>query len=151
MHPPSQGCHNLPCPVRGPRGHGTTHVHRRAEQRYRCTTCGQTLAAPRDTPFDRLRTAADVVTLILTGLCHGCPPQAIVAAFGFDERPVAARRTRAGQHCQQMPSHVVQQDRVDLPHVQADAQWVKRVGPTWSWNQDCPWARWSSGTCGGGG
>jgi transposase-like protein len=128
MNPQSQFCHNPQCPARGQRGRGNRHVHRRAEQRYRCTTCGQTFAATKDTPFYRLRTAADVVTLVLTGLCHGCPTQAIVAAFGVDERTVAAWLTRAGQHCQRVHQHVVQQGRVDLQHVQADELWVKLVG-----------------------
>ena len=104
------------------------HVHSRAEQRYRCTSCGQTFAATKDTPFYRLRTAADVVTLVLTLLSHGCPTQAIVAAFGLDERTVAAWLIRAGQHCQQVQPHVVQQGQVALQHVQADELWVKLVG-----------------------
>jgi hypothetical protein len=104
------------------------HVHSRAARRYRCTTCGQTFAATKDPPFDRLRTATDVVTIVLTLLSHGCRTQAIVAAFGFDERAVAAWLTRAGQHCQRVHQHVVQQGRVDLQHVQADALWLKRVG-----------------------
>jgi len=103
-------------------------VHSRAAQRYRCRTCGQTFAATKDTPFYRLRTAADVVTLVLTGLRHGGPTQAIVAAFGLDERTVAAWLSRAGQHCQRVHQHVVQQGRVDRQHVQADALWVKLVG-----------------------
>jgi transposase-like protein len=36
--------------------------------------------------------------------------------------------TRAGQHCQRVHQHVVQQGRVDLQHVQADELWVKLVG-----------------------
>jgi hypothetical protein len=40
------------------------------------------------------------VTVVLTLLCHGCPLQAIVAAFGFDERTVAQWQARAGEHCQ---------------------------------------------------
>jgi hypothetical protein len=109
-------------------GQGNMRVQSQTAQRYRCTTCGQTFAATTDTPFYRLRTAADVVTRVLTGLCHGCPTQAIVAAFGVDERTVAAWLTRAGQHCQQVHQHVVQQGRVDLQHVQADELWVTRVG-----------------------
>jgi hypothetical protein len=35
---------------------------------------------------------------------------------------------RAGQHCQQVHQHLVQQRRVDLQHVQADELWVKLVG-----------------------
>jgi len=69
-----------------------------------------------------------VVTVVLTLLSHGCPVQAIVAAFGLDERTVAAWLTRAGQHCQQVHQPMVQQGQVDLPHVQADELWVKLVG-----------------------
>ena len=90
MNLQTQWCHNTQCPARGQRGQGNLRVHSRAEQRYRCTTCGRTFAATQDTPFYRLRTAADVVTIILTLLSHGCPTQAIVAAFGVDERTVAA-------------------------------------------------------------
>ena len=128
MNPQGQFCHHPPCPARGQRGQENIHVHSRAERRSRCTTCGQTFAATKDTPFYRLRTAADVVTLVLTLLSHGCPTQAIVAAFGCDERTVAAWLTRAGQPCQRVHQHVVQQRRVDLQHVQADELWVKLVG-----------------------
>jgi transposase-like protein len=128
MNPQTQFCHNPQCPARGQRGRGNIHVHSRAAQRYRCTTCGQTFAATKATPFYRLRTATDVVTLVLTLLSHGCPTQAIVAAFGVDERTVAAWLTRAGQHCERVHQHLVQQGRVDLQHVQADELWVKLVG-----------------------
>jgi hypothetical protein len=103
-------------------------VHSRTEQRYRCASCGQTFAATKDTPFDRLRTTADVVTLILTLLNHGCPTQAIVAAFLSDERTMASWLIRADQHGQRVHQHVVQQGRVDLQHVQADELWVRLVG-----------------------
>lgn len=128
MNPQTQCCHNPDCRARGQVGQGNMGVHSRAEQRYRCATCGQTFAATQGTPFYRLRTAAALVTLVLTLLCHGCPTQAIVAAFGLDERTVAAWLTRAGQHCQQGQQHVVQQGQVDLQHVQADELWVKLVG-----------------------
>jgi hypothetical protein len=63
-------------------------VHSKAEQRHRCAICDQTLAATKGTPIYRLRKAADLVTTVLTLLCRGCPTQAIVAAFGLDERAV---------------------------------------------------------------
>jgi hypothetical protein len=69
-----------------------------------------------------------VVTRGWTGLRHGCPTQALVAAFGGDERPVAAWLSRAGQHCQRGPQPLVPQGRGDLPHVQAAALWVKLGG-----------------------
>jgi hypothetical protein len=109
-------------------GQGNIRVHSQSEQRYRCTICGQTFAATKGTPFYRLRTAADLVTTVLTLLCHGCPIQAIVAAFGLDERTVATWLLRAGQHCQQVHQHLIQQGQVDLQHVQADELWVKLVG-----------------------
>src|SRR5205823_7262723 len=59
---------------------------------------------------------------------HGCPVQAIVAAFGLDERTVADWRDRAGRHGQRLHEHVVLQGRVDLGHVQADELYVKAVG-----------------------
>jgi transposase-like protein len=82
-------------------------MHSHVGQRYRGTSCRQTLAATKGTPFYRLRTAADLVTVVLTLLSHSCPIQAIVAAF--DERTVATWLMRAGQHCQQVHQHVVQQ------------------------------------------
>ena len=65
---------------------------------------------------------------MLTLPCHGCPVQAIVAAFGLDERTVADWQARGGQHCQRLHEHIVGQGRVDLGHVQADEIWVKMVG-----------------------
>jgi transposase-like protein len=128
MNPQPQFCHNPQCPARGQVGQGNIRMHSQIEQRYRCTLCGQTFAATKGTPFYRLRTAAEQVTIVLTLLCHGCPMQAIVAAFALDERTVAAWLARAGQHCQQVHQRVVQQGQVDLQHVQADELWVKLVG-----------------------
>ena len=79
-----------------------------------------------------MRIASDLVTLVLTLLCHGCALQAMVAACGLDERTVAAWVARAGHHSQQVHRRVVQQGRVDLQHVQADELWVKLVG-RWVW------------------
>ena len=65
---------------------------------------------------------------MLTLLSHGCPTQAIVAAFGLDERTVARWLAGAGQHCQGVHEHLVEQGQLDLQHVQADELWVKQVG-----------------------
>ncbi|MGE5756641.1 MAG: IS1 family transposase, partial [Planctomycetaceae bacterium] len=128
MDPQMQFCHNRDCPARGVVGGGNIQIHSRAARRYRCTTCRRTFAETRGTPFYRKRTAPDVITTVLTLLTHGCPIQAIVAAFGLDERTVAAWQQQAGAHCQQVHAHVVQQGHVDLQHVQADELWVKMVG-----------------------
>ena len=128
MDPQAQFCHNPDCPARGQLGRGNIHVHSRQERRYRCTTCGQTFVATRDTPLYSLKKPLDLVTLVITLLCHGCPVQAIVAAFGLDERTVAAWRDRAGQHGQRLHEQVILQGHVELGHVQADELYAKVVG-----------------------
>jgi transposase-like protein len=68
------------------------------------------------------------MVLVIALLCHGCPTQAIVAAFGLDERTVARWFLEAGRHCQRVHEHLVEQGQVDLQHVQADELWVKQGG-----------------------
>ena len=46
--------------------------------------------------------ASWIVTLVLALLSHGCPLQAIVFAFGIDERTVKAWQTKAGQHARRV-------------------------------------------------
>jgi transposase-like protein len=127
MDPQAQFCHNPDCPARGQLGLGNIRVHSRKERRYRCTTCDRTFAATQDTPFYRLKKPTDLVTIVVTLLCHGCPTQAIVAAFGLDERTVAAWRDRAGRHGQRFHEHHVLSGQVELGHVQADELYVKAV------------------------
>src|SRR5512142_1494116 len=124
----AQFCHNPDCPARGQRGLGNIRVHSRKERRYRCTACDRTFAATHDTPLYRLKKPTELVTLVLTLLGHGCPLQAIVAAFGLDERTVAAWRQRAGRHGQRFHEHHVLSGQVELGHVQADELYVKAVG-----------------------
>jgi transposase-like protein len=132
MDPQARFCHNPDCPARGQAGLGNIRIHSRAERRYRCTTCGRTFAETRGTPFYRLKKATDTVTIVLTLLCHGCPLQAIVAAFGLDERTVAAWRDRAGRHGQHFHEYHVLNGQVELGHVQADELYVKAVaGRLW--------------------
>jgi len=128
MDPQTQCCHNPACPTRGQRGQGNIRVQSRKEQRYHCTTGGTTFAATKGTPFYRLKKGADLVTLVLTLLCHGCPIHAIVAAFGLDERTVAAWQARAGQHCPRVHEHLVHAGPLDLQHVHADELWVTLGG-----------------------
>jgi transposase-like protein len=128
MNPQTPCCHHPACGARGPRGPGTLVVHRHVEQRYRCPPCGHTVAATTGTPCYRVHTAADVVPVGLTWRCHGAPLHAMVAAFGLDDRPVAAWVPRAGRHGQQVPQPVVQQGQVALPQVPAAERWVKLGG-----------------------
>lgn len=128
LDPSTQFCHNAACPARGKVGEGNIGVHSQQDRRLKCEVCGKTFAATKGTAFYRLHKAADLMVIVLTLLCHGCPVQAIVAAFGLDERTVADWQAKGGQHCQQVHEHIVQQGKVDLQHVQADEIWVKMVG-----------------------
>jgi hypothetical protein len=64
--------------------------------------------------------------LVITLLAYGCPLQAIVKAYGFDERTVSDWWQRAGKHCQAVHEHEVEQAKLDLQQVQADEVKVKR-------------------------
>ena len=95
MDPTTIFCPNLACPARGHVGQGNIGIHSRKDQRFICTQCRKTFTATKGTAFYRLRTRPRRVRLVLTLLAHGCPLQAIVVAFGFDERTVAAWWARA--------------------------------------------------------
>jgi transposase-like protein len=128
MDPSPQFCPNFYCLKRGAVGQGNIRVHSRKERRFRCTTCGTTFAATKNTPYYRLHKPVELVTVVLTLLTHGCPTQAVVAAFGLDERTVADWQQRAGRHAQRFHELHVGQGRVEAQHVQADELWVKMVG-----------------------
>jgi transposase-like protein len=127
MDPTTTFCPTMTCPTRGQTGQGNIGIHSRKDRRFICTQCRKTFAATYGTVFYRLRTAGDLVALIITLLAHGCPVQAIVVAFGVDERTIAAWRARAGRQGQAVQAHLVEQPR-DLGQVQADEIRVKRQG-----------------------
>jgi len=75
--------------------------------------------------FEGLRKPRSLIVIVVTLLTYGCPLQAIVHAFGLDERTVAAWRDRAGVQCQRVHEALVEQGQLDLVHVQADEIRVK--------------------------
>lgn len=106
-------------------GEGTITIHEKQRRRYRCKVCKQTFSERRGTMFFGLRKPLALVIIVVTLLAYGCPVQAIVQAFGLDERTVADWRDRAGEHCQQIHEATVEQGHLDLVHVQADEIRVK--------------------------
>lgn len=99
--------------------------------------------------FEGLRKPVDLIVIVVTLLSYGCPVQAIVHAFGLDERTVADWRDRAGAHCQNVHQAIVEQGQLDLMHVQADAHSCERVqndcvDGTGHDGLDALVARWSS-------
>jgi transposase-like protein len=127
MDPTTTCCPNWNCPARGQIGRGNIGIHSQKEQRFICHACHTTFSARKGTVFYRLRTSAETVVIVVTLLAHGCPVQAIVAAFGFDERTGADWWARSGRQGQAVQEYLVEQPR-DLGQVQADELRVKKQG-----------------------
>jgi transposase-like protein len=127
MDPTTAFCPNWHCYARGQIGRGNIGIHARKEQRFICHECHKTFSATTGTVFYRLRTSAETVGIVVTLLVHGCPLQAIVAAFGFDERTVADWWAHSGRQGQAVQEYLVEQPR-DLGQVQADEIRVKKQG-----------------------
>ncbi|MCZ7572937.1 MAG: hypothetical protein M5U01_30665 [Ardenticatenaceae bacterium] len=127
MDPKAVCCPTLACPARGQVGRGNIVIHRQKEQRYKWQPCGRTFAATSGTAFYRLRPAVDLVVMGVTLVASGCPIQAIVIAFGLDERTGRAWVRRAGPPCERVPQQLVVHPR-DLGQVQADELCVKQQG-----------------------
>src|SRR5713101_769018 len=127
MDPTTTGCPNMACPARGQTGQGNLGIHSCKDKRFLCTECHKTFSATQGTAFYRLRTSAETVSLVVTLLAHGCPLQAIVVAFGSDERTVAGWVARAGDQGQAVQEHLVEQPH-DLGQVQADEIRGKKQG-----------------------
>jgi transposase-like protein len=115
------------CPARGKHLEGNISVHSLKERRYKCSVCQKTFAETKGSAFYRLRHSQELVTEVVTLIAFGCPTQAIVAAFGLDERTVAGWQTRASQHCQSLHQKLVSTPR-ELGQVQMDELRVKQQG-----------------------
>lgn len=128
MNPQQLFCPNLECPARGQTGKGNIGNHSGKDKRYKCKVCGRTFRETQGTLFHGLKTDIRIVTLVLTLLVWGCPPVAIVKAFGIDERTVRAWMQRAGVHCEAIHEQLVMAESMDLGHIQADEIKVKCQG-----------------------
>jgi len=120
MNPQEVFCLNLACPARGQKGKGNIGVQSQQEKRYICQECGQTFVARKGSIFYRLHTDPKTVLLVIALLVYGCPLQAIVKAFGLDERTVRNWWKRAGKHCEGVHQAQVANQQLDLGQVQAD-------------------------------
>ena len=125
MDPHRVLCPHPACPDKGQPGRGNSGIHRQKKQRYRCTTCRKTVAATRGTALYRLHHPVELMVLVVTLLCHGCPTQALVAACGLDERTVAAWLHRTGAHAARVHAATVETGQVEVGQVQVDEICVK--------------------------
>ena len=83
MDPQQQFCHNQGCRAYGRKGEGHIVIHSSAERRYQCKRCKKTFSATKGSAFYRAHKPHELVLMVITLLAHGCPVQAIVAAFGL--------------------------------------------------------------------
>jgi hypothetical protein len=130
MNPRQQFCHNAACWAHARAGEGHVVVHSQRERRYRCKRCGKTFSATTGTALYRVHKPAALVVTVVTLLAHGCPVQAVVHAFGLDERTVARWQVAAGAQCRRVHEHLIQLGQVELAaeQVQADELRVRVVG-----------------------
>jgi transposase-like protein len=107
-------------------------VHSIKERRYICHACRKTFAETSGTPLYGLKHPLWLVIIVLALLASGCPIQAIVFAFGLDERTVADWHTKAGRHAQKVQEQEVCRGLLDLGQVQGDELYVKtQFGTLW--------------------
>jgi transposase-like protein len=128
MNPQIQFCHNMECAARGKAGEGNIVIHSQRDKRYQCKRCAKTFSATKGTPFYRLHKPAELMKVVITLLVHGCPPKAIEAAYGLDERTVACWQDKAGSHAKTLQEHLINSQKVQLGQVQADELRVKLCG-----------------------
>jgi hypothetical protein len=86
MDPQERFCHNERCWAYGRAGEGHIVIHSQKERRYRCKRCTKTFSETKGTALYRSHKPHELVATVVTLLAYGCPLQAIVAAFGLDER-----------------------------------------------------------------
>ena len=127
LAPEKAFCPNLACPARGQVAEGNLGVHSKKERRYICHVCRKTFSATTGTVFYRRQKAVELMVVVVTLLAHGCPIQAVVAAFALDERTVRDWLDKSGTHCQAVHEHLVERPR-PLGQVQADELRVKAQG-----------------------
>jgi len=132
MTPDQEFCPNADCPDRGKKSANNIGVHSQKAQRCICRTCGKTFSMRKGTALYGIKKSAEVFTIVVTLLAFGCPVQAVVMAFGLDERTVRSWQMKAGKHCQGVYEQVVGKSQLDLVQVQADEIKVKtQKGTIW--------------------
>ncbi len=128
MNVGGQFCPNSNCPQFGQIGQGNISIHCRSRPRFRCVSCGKTFSAKSGTALKGIRKPTELFVIVTTLLSYGCPVQAIVQAYGLDERTVRNWLVRAGKHAEKVQKKLVEQASLELGHVQADEIRAKGAG-----------------------
>jgi transposase-like protein len=97
MNPQELFCPNMDCAARGQVGKGNIHTHSLKGKRCICDVCEQIFTTTTGTIFYRLRSDPQLVMWVIVLVAYGCSIQAILKAFGLDERTVCDWYRRAGR------------------------------------------------------
>jgi transposase-like protein len=117
-------------------------IHSQKERRLRCGVCKRTFVEAQGSPLFRLHYPHWLVIVVVSLLAHGCPVQAIVFAFGLDERTVTGWHERAGRHARRVQEELVCQGELVAGQVQADELYVKmQHGTVWIATAMCVFSR----------
>ena len=81
-------------------------IHSQKERRYRCKRCKKTFSETKGTALYRIHKPHELVATVVTLLAYGCPLQAVVAAFGLDERTVARWQRESGHQCRRLDMNI---------------------------------------------
>lgn len=120
------------CEKCGEKSKGQIGVHSHKERRYICHECKTTFSDTKGTVLYGLKYPYWIVVTVLTLLGYGCPVQAIVAAFGIDERTISSWLEKAGTHAKQVQEHFIKGQELDLGQVQGDEMYIKtQYGAIW--------------------
>jgi transposase-like protein/IS1 family transposase len=128
MNPQEQFCPNLLCSARGKIGENNIVIHSQKERRYRCQICKKTFSETLGTALYGIKKCSELFVIVVTLLAYGCPIQAIVMAFGLDERTVRSWLKRSGEHCGKVHQHTMNTHMLELGQVQADEIKAKTQG-----------------------
>src|SRR5262245_27841575 len=122
----------LLCPYCGAKGKdGKIRVHSQTPKRYRCQDCRRTFSERCGTALYHLK-KVELFSAAVALLAYGCPPQAIVAAYGVSEKTVRDWAKRAGTHCERVHEATVMSQHWDLQHIQADELKITtQLGVVW--------------------
>lgn len=120
------------CARCGSESNGRIGIHSHQERRYKCHRCGKTFSERYGTPLYGLKAPTWQVVVVLTLLAYGCPLQAIVIAFGLDERTVSEWQRKAGLHAKGVQEAMVCNGQVDVGQVQGDEFYLRtQCGGVW--------------------
>jgi len=106
-------------------------------QLYLCKVCGNTFSETAETPLHHLKTPKEKVLRTFRELSEGLGIRSSARAAGVDKDTVLSWLKKAGQHCQRVSEHMMQE--LELTQAQLDELWTfvrKKQGRLSEWEKE---------------